>query len=120
GPAGVLATPAAIALAAEPDIAPGTTQPLHARLGGNPTLRAEMRGAQHDRLLHRLRRLAKAAGEHHPHARIWSNGRLRHEIKRLRAELSARRVSSAGTAPGSPAAPATGGAATPQMAAIAA
>ena len=117
GAAGVLATPAAIALAAEPDIAPGTTQPLHARLGGNPTLRAEMRGAQHDRLLHRLRRLAKAAGEHHPDARIWSNGRLRGEIRRLRAALRAQRVTTAGAA-----APAAGGGsvATPQLAAIAA
>src|SRR5436309_9275667 len=113
GAAGVLATPAAIALAAEPDTAPGTIQPLDARLAGSATLRAQMRGAEHDRLLHRLRRLAKAAGEHHPDARIWSNGRLRREIRRLRAE----RVTTAGAA-----APAAGGGsvATPQLAAIAA
>ncbi|TMM05044.1 MAG: hypothetical protein E6G10_03830 [Actinobacteria bacterium] len=117
GAAGVLATPAAIALAAEPDTAPGTIQPLDARLAGSPTLRAQMRGAEHDRLLHRLRRLAKAAGEHHPDARIWSNGRLRGEIRRLRAALRAQRVTTAGAA-----APAAGGGsvATPQLAAIAA
>jgi len=117
GAAGVLATPAAIALAAEPDTAPGTTQPLHARLADSATLRAQMRGAEHDRLLHRLRRLAKAAGEHHPDARIWSNGRLRGEIRRLRAALRAQRVTTAGAA-----APAAGGGsvATPQLAAIAA
>src|SRR5436309_8997516 len=119
GAAGVLATPAAIALAAEPDTAAGT-QPVRARLAGTPTLRAQMRGAEHDRLLHRVRRLAKAAGEHHPDARIWSNGRLRREMGRLRGELRAQRVSSAGT-PAAPAAPAAGGSvATPQLAAIAA
>ncbi|HEY3018677.1 MAG TPA: transglycosylase family protein [Solirubrobacteraceae bacterium] len=121
GAAGVLATPAAIALAAEPDTAVGT-HPRHAGLADTPTLRAQMRGAEHARLLHRLRRLSKAAGEHHPDARIWSNGHLRREIRRLRAELRARSVTSAGT-PAPATAPATAGggsAATPQLAAIAA
>ena len=117
GAAGVLTTPAAIALGADPGAAPVANEagPLRAELADHPTVRAQMRSAQHERLLRRQRRLARAAGEHHGDARFWSNGRLLKDIRRLRDELRARKTSSTTGATASAA-----GAETPQLAAIAA
>src|SRR3954471_9722220 len=111
GAAGVLTTtPAAIALAADPVGTPATgPDTIRAELADHPTVRAQMRSLQHDRLLRRYRRLAKAAGEHRNEARFWYNGRLLKEIGRLRDELRSRQV---GTT--------TAGAETPQLASIAA
>ena len=111
GAAGVLTTPAAIAMGADPVAAPASDAAGHlrAQLADHPTMRAQMRGEQHDRLLRRYQRLATAAGEHRSNARVWSNGRLRSEIARLRDELRARTTSTTAGAPG-----------TPQLAAIAA
>src|SRR4051794_37562686 len=104
GAAGALAGPAP-ALADEPAAI------LRAELGGAPTVRADMRGHQHDVLLRRHRRLARAAGAHRADARVWSNGRLRRDIARLRRELRARESAATSS---------TASAATPQMSAIAA
>jgi hypothetical protein len=110
GAAGVLTTPAAIALAADPVATPATgPNTIRAELVDHPTVRAQMRSVQHDRLLRRYRRLAKAAGEHRNEAKFWSNGRLLEEIGRLRDALRARQASTATT-----------GAETPQLASIAA
>ena len=89
GATGALATPAAIALADTPRDATPAPGHLHAQLAG-ATVREQMRGAEHDRLLRRHRRLSRAAGEHHADARFWSNGRLRADIRRLRRALLAR------------------------------
>jgi len=109
GAAGVLTTPAAIAAGASDPVAPAGPGHLRAELAGVPSVRAQMRDEQHAWLLRRFRRLATAAGEHHPDARLWSNARLSAGIRRLRDDLRARRSSTAG-----------GDAATPQLAAIAA
>ena len=111
GAAGVLTTPAAIAMGADPVAAPGADAAGHLRaeLADHPTVRAQMRGAEHERLMRRYRRLARAAGERHRDARLWSNARLRSEIARLRDELRARSTSTT-----------AGGSASPQLAAIAA
>jgi hypothetical protein len=111
GAAGVLTTtPAAIALAADPVQTPATgAGTIRAELADHPTVRAHMRSVQHARLLRRYRRLAKAAGEHRNEAHLWSNGRLRSEIGRLRDELRSRRANTT-----------TAGAETPQLASIAA
>ena len=113
GAAGVLTTPAAIAMGADPVAPPAANEAGHLRaeLADHPTVRAQMRGAEHDKLLRRYQRLARAAGERHRDARLWSNARLRAETRRLRAELRARRSDTAG---------APAGVATPQLAAIAA
>src|SRR4051794_33473519 len=111
GAASVLTTtPAAIALAADPVGTPAAgPDTIRAELADHPTVRAQMRSLQHDRLLRRYRRLAKAAGEHRNEARFWSNGRLLKEIGHLRDELRSRQVSTT-----------TAGAETPQLASIAA
>src|SRR4051812_43245908 len=88
GAAGALAGPA-LALADEP-ATPAATDTLHAELGDALTVRADMRGHLHDRLLRRHRRLARAAGERNRDARFMSNGDLRRESPRLRRELRAR------------------------------
>ena len=88
GAAGALTGPA-LALADEPT-APAADGTLHAELDGAPTVRADMRGHQHDVLLRRHRRLARAAGERNRDARFMSNGDLRRDITRLRRELRAR------------------------------
>jgi hypothetical protein len=114
GAAGVLTTPAAIAMGADHHAAPATDAGhLRAELADHPTVRAQMRGAEHEKLLRRYRRLAKAAGEHHSAARFWSNGRLRTDIRRLRNELRSRGAASTASTTGA-------GAATPQLASIAA
>src|SRR4051812_26226840 len=53
GAAGALAGPAAIALADEPTEATADAATLRAAIGDEPTVRAEMRGHLHDRLLRR-------------------------------------------------------------------
>jgi hypothetical protein len=88
GAAGALTAPA-LALA-DPPATPTATDTLHAELGDAPTVRADMRGHQHDVLLRRHRRLSRRAGERHAEARFWANGRLRRDIARLRRELRAR------------------------------
>src|SRR4051794_17512830 len=90
GATGALVTPAALALADTPEAAAPGPGHLHAGLADAPTVRAQMRGSEHDRLLRRHRRLSRAAGEHHAEARFWSNGRLRGDIRRLRRALRAR------------------------------
>jgi len=55
--------------------------------------------------------VARAAGAHRGDARVWSNGRLRRDIARLRRELRARESAATSS---------TASAATPQMSAIAA
>jgi hypothetical protein len=99
GAAGALAGPAtAIALADEPAAATGADT-LHAELGDAPTVRADMRGHQHDVLLRRNRRLSRQAGEQRSGARFWSNGQLRRDNTRLRRALRARKATTtAGTA----------------------
>jgi hypothetical protein len=89
--AGALGTPTAIAVAGDPVSSaaaepPASAVPLHAPLAGKPTIRSQMRDHQHERLLRAYRRLADrpASG-----ARFWSNGRLRREVKRLRAPAPA-------------------------------
>jgi hypothetical protein len=91
GAAGALGTPTAMALADEP--AGGAAEPfspaavpLHPHLAGEPTVRAQMRGHMHERLLRTYRRVAD---EPRRDARFWSNGRLRREITRLRAPKKA-------------------------------
>jgi hypothetical protein len=114
GAAGVLTAPTAIALAADGDAAaPTAGHPLRAKIADAPTARAQMRDDRHDRLVRRHRRLAQAAGEHvGADAHLWSNRRLSTDIRRLRKKLGARQTTSTA---------ATGaGAATPQLAAIAA
>jgi hypothetical protein len=110
GAAGALAGPA-LALADEP-ATPAGNDTLHAGLGDAPTVRADMRGHLHDRLLRRHRRLTRALGDgRNRDAHVWSNGRLRREIARLRRELRARESATTSS---------TASAATPQMSAIAA
>ena len=90
GAAGALAAPAsAIALADEPAPAtgPGT---LRAEFDGSPTARADMRDHMHDVLLRRDHRLAKQAGAKRSNAHLWSNGKLRRDVSRLRRDLRAR------------------------------
>jgi hypothetical protein len=100
GAAGALAGPA-LALADEP-ATPAATDTLHAKLGDAPTVRADMRGHLHDRLLRQHRRLARAAGERNRDARFMSNGDLRRDITRLRRELRAREsAATSSTAPSS-------------------
>ena len=114
GAAGVLAAPTAIALAADGDAAPTAGHPLRAKIADAPTARAQMRDDRHDRLARRHARLARAAGERvTTDARLWGNGRLAADIRRLRKKLRAQRTTTTGTGTG-------GGAATPQLAAIAA
>jgi hypothetical protein len=90
GAAGALGTPTAIALADEPvssaAVPAGTTAPLHAPLADAPTVRSQMRGHEHDRLLRRYRRIAERP---RAEARFWSNGRLRREITDARAATTA-------------------------------
>jgi hypothetical protein len=99
GAAGALGTPTAIALADEPvssaAVSAGTTAPLHAPLADAPTVRSQMRGHEHDRLLRRYRRVADKpqAG-----ARFWSNGRLRREIRDVRAAATTATAGGAGGA----------------------
>ena len=85
GAAGAVVAPTAMAVADEPagPTAEAATPaaPIHARLAGEPTLRAQMRSHQHERLVRAYRRLAD---DPKPGARLWSNGRLRREIKALR------------------------------------
>jgi len=115
GAAGVLTAPTAIALAADGDAAPTAAgHPLRAKIADAPTARAQMRDDRHDRLVRRHRRLAQAADEHvSSHAHLWGNGRLATDIRRLRKKLAAQRTTSTPAAGGS-------GAATPQLASIAA
>jgi len=111
GAAGALAGPAtAIALADEP-AAPATPDTLRANLGDRLTVRADMRGHQHNSLVRRHRSLSHTAGERHAGARFWSNGHLRRDITRLRRELRAREssTSSSGAALSSIAACESGG-----------
>jgi Transglycosylase-like domain len=62
--------------------APAAAEPtLRAPLAGEPTARAHMRDHQHDLLLDRLR---KVAGERVDGARLWSNERLRREVRERR------------------------------------
>jgi hypothetical protein len=63
------------------------------------TVRADMRGHQHDVLLRRDRRLSRRAGERRGHARFWSNGRLRRDISRLRRDLRATGSTTAAAGP---------------------
>src|SRR4051794_30011801 len=110
GAAGALTGPA-LALADEP-ASPAPDGTLRAELAGAPTVRADMRGHQHDRLVRHHRRLERALGRRPDRdVRVWSNGDLRRDITRLRRALRAReRATTASTA----------SAATPQMSAIAA
>src|SRR3954452_15885792 len=112
GAAGVLPAPTAIALAADGDAAPTAGHPLRAKIADAPTARAQMRDDRHDRLARRHARLARAARERvSTDARLWGNGRLAADIRRLRKKLRAQRTTTTGTG---------GGAATTQLAAIAA
>jgi hypothetical protein len=111
GALGAAASPTAIALADSP-ASPAAATPdnvvqLHAHLAGTPTVRSQMRGAQHDRLLRTYRRVADQPDAQ---ARFWSNDQLRREIARLRA---ARRAAATGAST-----TATGGGAGGQLAAI--
>lgn len=86
GAAGALGAPAAVALAQEPE-APAGPGTLRASLSDEPTVRAEMRDHQHERLLVRYRQAVRRVDrEPSGAARFWSNGRLRTEIRALRAE----------------------------------
>jgi hypothetical protein len=99
GAAGALTGPA-LALADEP-ATPAATDTLHAELDGTPTVRADMRDHQHDRLLHKHRRLTRALGAHPKRsAHVWSNGRLRRDITRLRHELRAQKATATSSATG--------------------
>src|SRR5213083_1316143 len=113
GAAGVLTAPTAIALAADGGgTEPAAGHPLRAKIADAPTARAQMRDDRHGRLVRRHARLARAAGEHvSSDARLWGNGRLAGDIRRLRKKLRAQRTTTTG---------AGAGAATPQLAAIAA
>jgi hypothetical protein len=104
GAAGALAgPPTAIALADEP-AAPAGPDTLRAEFGDAPTARADMRGHMHDVLLRRDHRLAKQAGVKRAGAHVWSNGRLRRDISRLRRELRARESASTSSTPAAAAA----------------
>jgi hypothetical protein len=85
----VLSVAGALTALTPPDA--GAETVLRAPLAGEPTVRAHMRGHQHDRLLRVHRKLA---GERVEAARLWSNGRLRREIRELREQ---RRVASMDT-----------------------
>src|SRR3954469_9557833 len=99
GATSALVAPTAIALADEPAADAGHG-PLRAVLDKQPTVRSAMRDHLHDRLVRSRRRLSRRAGERHADANVWSNGRLRTDIARLRKELRARAASPTAAAPG--------------------
>jgi hypothetical protein len=89
----VLSAPTAIGLAAGSEL-PANASELRATLAGSATVRAQMRGHQHIRMLARYRHAARrAGGRPAAEARFWSNGRLRDEVRTLRAQWRAERAS---------------------------
>jgi hypothetical protein len=102
--AGTISVPTVLAAGS-----PHVSSTLSAPLAGNRTMAAEMRAGAHYRLVRShaklLRRLAKARGERldpHaiPHARRWSNERLRRSNVRLRRILKSGVVAPAVPIPG--------------------